>query len=508
MGRRPKTQPPPAPAWPGRREWLAWAGGGLLIYSFLATWGQLDFRDFFGYYNLLADGMLSGHLYIQPKPGETHLIDMIPYQGRYYLQWGPLPGVLHMAAKLAGGVLTDRAACLLAGWLSGLAFLEMVARLRRLYFANLPAWIARGFVAAFALGSPAVLVALRATVYHESIVIANLFVLLALLALLRYLEAPSAGWAAWAGAAIGLAMTTRISLAVYGAGLAAAFVRLRRPAHLAAFGVPAALDGLAMLAYNQARFGSPWEYGLRYLRGPEHRAYAWNRIPENFRHYVLAPIRFQRDIPWVTHTGWPPLVRTERAEDMSSLVLGSPFLLLAAAAGRHFRRRDAAPESLRVFLAVTGGSAMLVFLSLLCLDGASRRYAHDFVPAWLIVAFAGAGGLAPAERLARWRPAALAALAFSVVLHLHLVFFLFLTTDADPNALQAFAALGPVLQRLDPGRKLAEQIAVTHNDLGVWQLREGHPADAVRHFEQAAAVMPGSERIQRNLRLARSLAGL
>ena len=63
------------------------------------------------------------------------------------------------------------------------------------------------------------MVTFHASIYHESIVIANLFVLLAWLGFLRYLEELSAGWAAWAGFALCLAVNTRISLALYAVGL-------------------------------------------------------------------------------------------------------------------------------------------------------------------------------------------------------------------------------------------------------------------------------------------------
>ena len=498
------------------REKLLCAGVLLLLYTVLATWGQFDFSEFMGYYNLLADAFLDAHLYIRPKPNQGSIFDMIPYQGRYYLQWGPLPGVLHMFPKLAGWVLTDRVACLLAGWLTTLVFFAILLRLRRSYFPDVPKWVVVSFLAAFALATPTAVVTFHASIYHESIVIADLFVLLAWLAFLRYLEEPSAAWAAWAGFALCLAVTTRISLALYAVGLVVGAVALghwrrlprrTRLAQLAAVTMPILLGGGTMMAYNYARFGSPWEYGLKHMRNPDHRPYAWNRIPENFRHYVLAPVRFSRDLPWVVHTGWPPLVRTERAEDVSSLFLGSPFLLLGVLAWRHFRKDHPAPAPLRIFLAALCGSALLVFLSLLCFDAASRRYMHDFIPEFLILAFAGVGAAGGATPWPRWRPVAAVVLTASVLLHLHLSFFQFVGGGPDSNSMKTFLWLSPVLRRIAPGQKLEDQVAITHNDVGVMYLLQGRTADALPHFEQAAKAMPHSDRIQKNLRLARGLLG-
>ena len=46
------------------KEKIVWAGALLAAYGVLATWGQFDFGDLMGYYNLQADGFLRGRLYI------------------------------------------------------------------------------------------------------------------------------------------------------------------------------------------------------------------------------------------------------------------------------------------------------------------------------------------------------------------------------------------------------------------------------------------------------------
>ena len=38
-----------------------------------------------GYYSMLADGMLAGRLSIDYTPDQVNLIDMVPFEGRYYL---------------------------------------------------------------------------------------------------------------------------------------------------------------------------------------------------------------------------------------------------------------------------------------------------------------------------------------------------------------------------------------------------------------------------------------
>jgi len=48
--------------------------------------------------------------------------DMIPFEGAYYLQWGPLPGFLHMVPMLVGLRLSGR---VLAGWLTSFLFFQI-----------------------------------------------------------------------------------------------------------------------------------------------------------------------------------------------------------------------------------------------------------------------------------------------------------------------------------------------------------------------------------------------
>ncbi len=175
-GRQSARNPGPAPKAPveeisgiSSKEFASWAAALLFLYSFIATWGQFEFGNLMGYYSMLADALLSGRLSIDYTPDEVHLIDMIPFEGRYYLQWGPVPALFHLIAKLGGGELTDRVACILAGWLTSLAFLRINLTIRGRYFPKLPLWVCRAFFVAFALGSPTAFVSLRGTIYHESI---------------------------------------------------------------------------------------------------------------------------------------------------------------------------------------------------------------------------------------------------------------------------------------------------------------------------------------------------
>ncbi len=490
------------------------AGLLLGLYLCLGTWGQFDFTDLMGYYNMLADAFLDGQLHIVYQPERIRLQDMIPFEGRYYLQWGPLPGILHALPKLFGITLSDRVACLAANWLASLVFLRILLIVRRRWFPATPLGLCRWFFFAFALATPTLLLAFQGSIYHESIGIAALFALLSFLAFLRYGENLAASRALASGVWLGLAVTSRISLALDAIGLLAGIWVLNRGSRLSPaaarqrlvlFAVPVLAAGALMMGYNYARFRSPFDYGLSHLRGPHHRAYNLDRIPENLRHYLLSPIRFSRELPWISHTGWLPLAKTERAEGMSSMFLASPFLLLAGLAASIFRKPDPELRPLKIFLGAAGGSALLVFFSLLCFDAASRRYMQDFVPLLMILAFTGAAARSPRWR--RWRSPAWAMLCPCVLLHVHMSLFEVIGPAADPNAMKTFVALAPTLRRMAPSQKLDDFEAITHNDLGVMDLAQRRYGDALRRFERAAERMPHAERIRANLELARRLTG-
>ena len=518
-----RKQPSSSPAganYFSRREKILLCGILLLIYATAATWGHFDFSEMMGFYSLLAEAFQKGQLYLDVRPDQVRIHDLIPYKGRYYLQWGPFPAILHLVGKWTRVGLTDRAACVLAGWLTSVSFFAIIVTLRRKYFPQVPKGVCRWFLFAFALATPVTLVSFRGTVYHESIVVAMLGIMIGHFAFLRYLQTTSAGWLWLCGASVAAAVATRVSLLLYGlvfGGGLVAFHLVRKPrvskaiSHLAAYGIPILVSGGLLMAYNQARFGSPWDYGNRYLpRETAHFApFDITRVPENLRHYLLSPIGWVDDYPWIVHEGWTPLVKTTRPEDMSSLVLASPFLLLAAYCGFVFRdakRKRPWPLELRVFVATAAVSSLSVFALMMTFVGASRRYGHDFVPIWLILAFVGVGALAAQTlRWRRWLAGGWIVVGASAALHAHLCFTR--SEPADINIMRTFVSLSPYARKLLPeGPRWNREEAIARNDLGTVYLKEGRFAAALRQFEQAGKLMPNEPRIERNLRIARRMS--
>jgi hypothetical protein len=489
-----------------------------LIYCVFGTWGQFDFSDMMGYYTLGADAARKGNLYIDYTPDKVNLIDMIPYQGRYYLQWGPLPIVFHLAARLAGRNLSDRVACLLAGLLGAWLFFGILLDLRRRYFPGFPKTVCVWFVFAFALATPAALVAWRGTVYNESIGIAALGVVASFAAFLRYQQQPRLLWLTLCGAGIGGAALTRVSVVLYAVpfflAVAAANHLQRRTlrttfSQLVVFSLPVVLAGLLQMAYNQARFGSPLDFGIQYkpeTTDQNFRTFDLMHIPENLGHYVFSLPKPSRDFPWLDHAGWEPRVHTTFAEGMSSILLASPFLLLGLLVWRILKPGPAYPADLRLAAALTAGSGLLMFAAMLCFVSASRRYVQDFMPLLMVGVFLGAATL-PARTLRRWLAPAWAVVALSAMLHAHVSFYeSFRSPQPDLNVTRAFIAAAPSIREVAPGPVLDQEEAMARNDWATVLLNRRRFHEALEQLERANELMPDSPVITKNLQLAQKLA--
>ena len=492
----------------------------LLAYAFVGTWGHFDFSDLMGYYDFLADAFLQGKTHIAPTPQQIYLHDMIPYQNRYYLQWGPFPALLHAAPKLVGLKLSDRVACMLAAVLNATAFLAIIVHLRRRFLPTIPNAVLAWFFFAFALATPTVLLGLRGTVYHESVAMGGLGILWSFFALLRYQESHDPRWALAVGAGVAVAALSRMPLIVYVGGLGLAVMATLHAGRgsirkvigsIALLGLPVVAAGLVTIAYNQARFGSPWDFGRLYLPStpnPASQPFAFAYVPENLRNYLLAPPKWTPDFPWIEHVGWGPLEQTNRAEDMSSLLITSPFVLLAALSWPLWRRGRHDPQ-LRIFAITAALSSLLMFVIMLSFIASARRYAQDFLPLWVVLAFVGVGlyGVTVSQ-WRRWQVPAWALLTASFLFHAHISFTQSFTWDPpDLNVMRTFASLTPAARKILPaGPKWDEHEAIIRNDLGAYFLNSGQPAAAVLEFERASDLMPEDARIRKNLELARRLA--
>jgi hypothetical protein len=419
-------------------------------------------------YNRLADGFLAGRLgFVEEPPPELAKLadpydpaqnapyqryhDVTYYRGRYYLYFGPGPALVLLAPwkAITGNYLPQNLAAALFAWGAALAGVLLLLALRRRYFPATPAWVMACGAAAVVFGS-LLPVLLRRPVYYElAIASAGFFGLLALLLLHRAVTAPIRGnrWLAGASLALGLAIASRPN---YLSGAAAAlgvylwwiwrhghpspredWRRFLRTA-LAA-GLPVGAVGLALLAYNHARFDSWTEFGTHYMLagGNQQKTgmMSLGYVPVNLYYYLLAPAAWSAYFPFVQVTGFPPFpppAGYSGVENAYGALVTLPFLWTLWWLWRELRREPPVlPETLRLFGRIVCGLVAANVGFLLLMSAANNRYMIDFIPPLVVLAFVGV--LAWEQQARGWRKLLgragwLAALGFTVFFNVFVSF--------------------------------------------------------------------------------------
>jgi hypothetical protein len=428
------------------------AGAAFWIADGVAPWDG-DRSNVWHHYEYLADAFMGGHTYlpVQPPPellklrdpydpvanAPYRLWDASLYQGKYYLYYGPAPAIALMVPWriLTGHRLPQRMAVAIfaAAGLAALALLLWEVRLA--CFPGLSGAALGGilFVAFHAAWLPVIL--RRPGFWELPIVAAAACLWWALYFLWRFRESGGRpGWAAAAGAALALMMGCRATT-VFEAGfvlllLLAPFPGLApgKIARLRAAAIAAALvlaGGIALLAYNHARFGRWLEFGQSYmLTGDDNRGarlFNPSYIPFNAWTYLSSVPEFGPYFPFV-HGAWP--ARFPPGYLMFEAMYGAFFAVpvqFAAAAGLLWAwrsRRDPAMQG--AALAVAGAAASTLFAGaiLFCWQGACSRYIVELVAGWTVATSVGLMALFGSDAPVRFgRPAralAVAAACWSV----------------------------------------------------------------------------------------------
>ena len=385
-------------------------------------------------YNLLGDAFARGQIHLRVAPSPELLALPNPYNAqqqakyalqdaslfgrRYYLYFGPFPGVVHAVFELATGRnLPTTTATFLLGLSAALAFHCVAGSLRKRAFPDLPPTGMYGVGLLFALGGTGLYLQSRPSIYHEAALAGSGFLLWGFYFwLLAFGESQrKAAWAVLSGVCFACAVGSRFNLVFYALAFAfAAFLQSRRERepesarNFTRLAAPVAVALGLLLAYNAARFGSPLEFGGKYQmvcsQGAIQRLDR-RLIPQNFRAYFgtvpqflpFYPFQQSQDI-YIKNPEW-----FLEAGFCSALLIAPLFLLaplpLFAALFRRFASGKPAqsvekPEIQTFIGAAAFGSGANVLL-LLYLAWAAVRYMQDFLPAGLLL---GAIGLWRIER--------------------------------------------------------------------------------------------------------------
>jgi hypothetical protein len=242
-------------------------GFALILYFAFSILPGSPFRvNDFAYFNYLADAFNHGQLNLRLIPQSTH--DLSLYNGNYYLYWPPMPAIVLMPFIALFGIgFSDVFFCVVVASVN----VAVVAALLR--SANETRLIVidedyRGLlVLFFTLGTVHVTLTSSGGVWFTAQLLGFLFVGLAYLSAIR-LKGATAFLVV--GALMACAMLTRNHLLF--TGIWPAYYLLsthwkEKPkvySYIVLALLPVVVLGILFLIYNDTRFGSPLELGIRY----------------------------------------------------------------------------------------------------------------------------------------------------------------------------------------------------------------------------------------------------
>jgi hypothetical protein len=376
-------------------------------------------------YNQLSTGFLHGHLYLPLQP-DPHLVqlpnpydpiangpfrneqgshDLSLYKGHFYLYWGPTPALLAFLPfrLLPLGDLPQGLAIFVFSFVGFCCSVAVLRALARRVAPDVPRWMLGAAALALAAGNAIPFTERRASVYEVAITAGFCLTFIALYLLVTGLQdGVRPRRLAFASLALGLAVGARPTMIVPALGLVVIAVwlvrrtadaQLRRTYALSLLG-PVAVVGMALAAYNAARFGSPLDFGQKYqlssydpaTKDPNKLAY----VPPGLWYYLLARPHFTLGFPFV-HLVPPPLSypgtapkQYDAVESIGGLLFLVPFTLMAFATPLVLRggvRRAA--------LSMIAAAAVIILMTSFALWGATMRYEVDFSSLLIVAAALG-----------------------------------------------------------------------------------------------------------------------
>ncbi|HMD90069.1 MAG TPA: hypothetical protein VKF38_12985 [Anaerolineaceae bacterium] len=356
--------------------------------------------------------------------------DLSYYKGKFYLYWGPVPGLIYALTEwIAPSRPPDQLVALLS--YSGLALilLGLLYQVRKRYYPNAPGISIPFFMAATLVNVPYLFILGRTQDYETSIIAGQLFLNLGVLACFLYQTKAKKFWLVLAGLSWGLAIASRYNLAVSVAVFSIAvllssyqkqqnmnariqpgknnllyYLRRFDWNAIAALFIPLAICGLALAIYNDARFGNPLETGFAYqltLYGSLNHYYSIAYIPSNLFVYLAYPLKtigsfpFFKSVPIQYHLlpNWASVPSGKEFDQVffgifQSLPVIWPLALLVpqtvsglakGRAGKTFEDKSDQPQSARRFIAMLLLASLLQFIFLLCYFYSAMRYIPDFL---------------------------------------------------------------------------------------------------------------------------------
>lgn len=428
--------------------------GIILFYAWLSMSGTGENSGVTSYYySYLADAFLDGNLYLAWQP-DPHLlamdnpydpqaraeleklniltpVDFSLYEGKFYLYWGPVPGLLLAAVQFFPhqSPVDDSFLAFVFG--IGIFFAQsmLILTLWDSYFHTLPKWVLCMSIVLAGLTWPIALLRSyidHARIYQAAIAGGQLFLISGLLMAFTAIARPTTSYWRLASAGLfwALAIGSRNLLVVpiffmyiitalwitrEGVGFVAKTIRLT------SLSLPLAVGGAGLGWYNWARFGSITETGFSYalaginLQKHSSEVFSGLNIIPNLYNYLFSAPGFTSMFPFVSmlqrskNITLPVYISPGYyyAEPMAGLVYVFPFAVFAIIPliGLLSDLFKGNPET----HSLKGGGHDLIawltlnlsiscfasFLLIMCFFWAGMRYLGDFLPLLTVLSLMG-----------------------------------------------------------------------------------------------------------------------
>ncbi|HJZ99492.1 MAG TPA: hypothetical protein VKE70_23440, partial [Candidatus Solibacter sp.] len=453
----------PAPEARPARQWELPPGTFLFaaiaaFYVWTATSSQYAFvwgTKKADHYNLLAEGFLSGHLYLTQNPPKEllalpnpydpvanapyRLHDVSLYKGHYYVYFGPVPVLtLYLPWRILTGWSIPNNLAVIIFLLAGNVFLCML--LFRLLDASgvQLSWLQKRLaIAAISLCQTAPLILRRAFMYETAVAAGMCFAAAGFYFLARYVTSaqPRPWQAIAAGLCLGLTPGCRPNYLVVVAVASAAYLLyllrarglrgrdLRHELYL--FGAPIVACGLLLCWYNFARFGNPFNVGQAYqlvgTTADRGISFNWSTLlPGLYRLLLERPV-------WVGHfpfvelstagnfgaEQWP--AGADHREAMSGLLLLCPLSIAGFLLPVWLRRWKLSTSVLFTLTSLYVAAVFNMTGIVMTVNNVTQRYEIDFAPPFLVLSLFALFAFAAKIEHKHYRIAAQAGIAAAIV---------------------------------------------------------------------------------------------
>jgi hypothetical protein len=276
------------------------------------------------FYDQLADGFRSGHLYIPNGPNPLLIaqknpydpinmrlwnLDATYYQGRYYIYWGPFPALIQWFGKSLLDIrrtIGDQYLVFLFFGLMTVFGALLIRRMAQRLATGVPPWLVAVGTLGLGLANPVTYLLASAGVYQAAISGAQAFLFLGILFAFDAVWEPAHGprrvlWLVLAGIAWSMSIGCRISVILAIAPIILCTIictcvteetRLRRFVRDGFWvSTPIALTIFVLLYYNKVRFDEWFNFGVSYMLSAYPFRSASSYILPNIESYLLrAPI--------------------------------------------------------------------------------------------------------------------------------------------------------------------------------------------------------------------------